>query len=369
MRKAALLLLLALSCSRKHDARAYITVSGRIEGDEVDLAFKIAGRISEITVREGDAVKQGAILARLAGNQEEIRLKEAQARLAGAVARLEQSKLAVATVERRLAVTRIQEDQAKADAQPRVAQAEAQLAALKAELAGARAEEAIVLADAERYAKLAGKGAIARQIAEQYESKAKTAHEAAESLRKKIAAAESFVHVSEASLKNPFIRAAEAEITRSQIAETRAGVKLAETEVAAAQAAVEHAQSDLAEINIVAPIEGWVVTRSAEPGRVVVPGQVVLTIVDPGSLYLRGFIPVAQSDLIKVGQPASVVLPSDSTLSAEVIRIDPQAMFTPENTYFKEERVRQVVGVKLRLKGNPGTAKIGMPADATIKTL
>ena len=53
-------------------------------------------------------------------------------------------------------------------------------------------------------------------------------------------------------------------------------------------------------------------------------------------------------------------------LLAEVMRVDPQAMFTPENTYFKEDRVRQVVGVKLLLRNNNGAAKPGMPADGRI---
>ena len=41
-------------------------------------------------------------------------------------------------------------------------------------------------------------------------------------------------------------------------------------------------------------------------------------------------------------------------------------MFTPENTYFQEDRVKQVVGVKLLLKGGYGHAKLGMPADARV---
>ena len=47
-------------------------------------------------------------------------------------------------------------------------------------------------------------------------------------------------------------------------------------------------------------------------------------------------------------------------------RIDPQATFTPENTYFRDDRVKQVVGVKLQLKGAIGFAKPGMPADGEI---
>jgi HlyD family secretion protein len=49
-----------------------------------------------------------------------------------------------------------------------------------------------------------------------------------------------------------------------------------------------------------------------------------------------------------------------------VLRVDPQASFTPENTYFREDRVKQVVGVKLRIKDGAGFAKPGMPADGEI---
>ena len=56
----------------------------------------------------------------------------------------------------------------------------------------------------------------------------------------------------------------------------------------------------------------------------------------------------------------------DKPIDAYVERIDPQATFTPENTYFRDDRVKQVVGVKLRLKGAIGFAKPGMPADGEI---
>jgi HlyD family secretion protein len=53
-------------------------------------------------------------------------------------------------------------------------------------------------------------------------------------------------------------------------------------------------------------------------------------------------------------------------IGATVIRVDPEAMFTPENTYFKDDRVKQVMGVKLGLTGGTGFAKPGMPADGNI---
>jgi HlyD family secretion protein len=113
-----------------------------------------------------------------------------------------------------------------------------------------------------------------------------------------------------------------------------------------------------------------VVTRTAEPGEVVTAGTALVTLIDLRKVYLRGFVPEGQIGKVKLGQPARVYLDSNPNqpIDAYVSRIDPQATFTPENTYFRDERVKQVVGVKLQLKGGIGFAKPGMPADGEILT-
>jgi len=85
-------------------------------------------------------------------------------------------------------------------------------------------------------------------------------------------------------------------------------------------------------------------------------------------VYLRGFVPEGEIGKVKVGQPARIYLDSNpkQALDAYVSRIDPQATFTPENTYFRDDRVKQVVGLKLQLKSGIGFAKPGMPADGEI---
>src|SRR5262245_36506020 len=45
------------------DPKNVIKVSGRIEGDDATVSTKIAGRIREIQVREGDHVKVGQVIA------------------------------------------------------------------------------------------------------------------------------------------------------------------------------------------------------------------------------------------------------------------------------------------------------------------
>jgi HlyD family secretion protein len=79
-------------------------------------------------------------------------------------------------------------------------------------------------------------------------------------------------------------------------------------------------------------------------------------------------VPEGDIGRVRVGQPARVYLDSAPAkpLEAHVMRVDPRASFTPENTYFREDRVKQVVGVKLRLRAADGFAKPGMPADGEI---
>jgi HlyD family secretion protein len=97
-------------------------------------------------------------------------------------------------------------------------------------------------------------------------------------------------------------------------------------------------------------------------------GSPLITLLDLSKVYLRGFVPEGQIGRVKAGQPARVYLDSAPAqpIDAIVSRIDPQATFTPENTYFRDDRVKQVVGVKLQLKGAIGFAKPGMPADGEI---
>ncbi|MBS1995838.1 MAG: hypothetical protein JSS86_05985, partial [Cyanobacteria bacterium SZAS LIN-2] len=53
-------------------------------------------------------------------------------------------------------------------------------------------------------------------------------------------------------------------------------------------------------------------------------------------------------------------------LDGTVIQIDPEGSFTPENIYFKDDRVKQVFGIKIGITRPDRLAKPGMPADAEI---
>jgi HlyD family secretion protein len=146
-------------------------------------------------------------------------------------------------------------------------------------------------------------------------------------------------------------------------------------QIASAVADLERSRAQLAEaqanrqdLTVRAPFDGTIATRTAEPGEVVQAGTAIVTLIDLNRVYLRGFVAEGQIGKIKIGQPARIYLDSDpkKPVEAAVSRIDPQATFTPENTYFRDDRVKQVVGLKLQLKSGFGYAKPGMPADGEI---
>jgi HlyD family secretion protein len=173
-----------------------------------------------------------------------------------------------------------------------------------------------------------------------------------------------------ANLDNAGIRGAQVAMVRKQITQQQAEVRGAAANTEQVRGQLREALANRQDLIIVAPFSGVVATRTAEPGEVVTAGTSLVTLVDLGKVYLRGFIPEGQIGKVKLGQPAHVYIDSNpkQPIDAYVSRIDPQATFTPENTYFRDERVKQVVGVKLQLKGAIGFAKPGMPADGEILT-
>jgi HlyD family secretion protein len=363
------IILLSLSgCGVSAHSDNTLFVSGRIDGDTVDISAKRVGRVVEILVREGDSVEPGQLLAVLSSDQDVATLEQEQARVVSDQRTVEKLQRELATYGEKIREAQLFVEQAQTDAPGKVKEAEANLAAIKAELARSEAELKQSQIDAERYPPLATRGAVAVQLAEQYVTKSKIAEATVEANRKKVAAAEANVQQAMAELQNPPIKESNRRALEQQVRVLKAQIAGAKADVDAAQAAVRHAQANVSDLKIVAPIAGTILTRSAEPGRVVDIGQTVLTMVDLHKLYLRGFIPQGTIGNVKVGQPANVYLDSapKEAIPAEVIRIDPQLMFTPENTYFKEDRVKQVMGVKLGLRGAFGYAKPGMPADGEI---
>jgi HlyD family secretion protein len=345
-----------------------IALSGRIEADDSAIAAKTSGRIVEILVREGDTVQAGDIIARLDDQQVRARVEQASMSVTAADARVQVVERQSAVLAEQLQQSELQTGQANVDAAGRVEQAEAELAAAEADLARQEAANQLALFDKDAYSRLVASGAVSERQGKQAIATADQQAATVAAATRRVEAAHGALLTARANLTNERIRGAQTAGIRKQIAQQRAEIASATANADHARAQLREANADLHDLVVMAPFAGTVITRSAEPGEVLLGGTAIVTLVDLAKVYLRGYIPEGQIGQIKVGQPARVYLDSapDQAVEAVVSRVDPQATFTPENTYFRDDRVKQVIGLKLQLKGALGLAKPGMPADGEI---
>ncbi len=345
-----------------------VALSGRIEGDDSAVAPKTSGKILEITVREGDSVTTGQVIARLDDAQVRAQEQAARAALANAQAQAQSASEQINVLREQLNENQLQTAQSKVDAEGRVRQAQADLTAAEADLAQQQAALKIAEFNRDAYMRLAKTGAVSEQQGLQAEATADQQVAAVSAAQRRVESARGALTTAQANLDNPKIRDAQVAGTQRQIIQQEAQVSAAKADTQQAQAQLAEAQANRADLTVVAPFSGTVITRAAEPGEVVQAGTAIITLLDLSKVYLRGFIPEGEIGKVKIGQPGHIFLDSNPSqpLDGYVLRIDPQATFTPENTYFRNDRVKQVVGVKLQLTQGLGYAKPGMPADGEI---
>ncbi len=359
-----------------------IQLSGRIEGYETDVGIKVGGEIQMISVREGDSVRKGQLLAQLDSAELQASLNGAEARISAARQQVNQSQLQTSVIESQIEETQLALLQAQDDARGRVnaakagvASATAQLAQAEAQVKQLEAEVALARADRDRFEELFDEGVVSQQRFEQAQTQFESLRETLEARRAFTMAAQEQVKTAQGNLTqsgaselNPDIRLVQTRRLQTQLAQAQAQLKASQAELQNAQANYEEIKARLEDLTILSPIDGVVLTRTTEPGEVVASGQTILTLVNLGDIYMRGYIPEEQVGAIQIGQAAQVFLDSapDEPLSARVTAIDTEASFTPENIYFRDDRVTQVFGLKLAIDNADNFAKPGMPADAEI---
>ncbi|HEY9647615.1 MAG TPA: HlyD family efflux transporter periplasmic adaptor subunit [Chroococcidiopsis sp.] len=359
-----------------------LQLTGRIEGYETDIGTKVPGRVEEITVREGETVKVGDLLARLDDAELKAQLQGAIATLEAARQQVTNARLQISVLENQLAEAQLNLQQSSQDSQGRVYQAEASVAGATAQLREAEAqviqaqsELRLAAMDRDRYIQLAQDGVVPQQRADQAQTAYETAAATVSSRQASVEAARRQVNATQGSLTqsrssnlNPDIRLVQINRLTTQLEQAQVQLASAQAQVDNAEASRQRIQAQLNDLTIRSPIDGVVTVRSVEPGTVVTTGKTLLSLVNLNTVYLRGFIPEGDIGRVRVGQDAQIFLDSDPRhpLAGRVIAIDAEASFTPENIYFQEDRVQQVFGIRIAIESPGGYAKPGMPADAEL---
>ena len=144
---------------------------------------------------------------------------------------------------------------------------------------------------------------------------------------------------------------------QAAVAAARAANAGARAEVTRLQAEREALAEQRASLDLVAPADGIVTAREAEPGDTTVAGQAVLRLIDPGSLWVKTRIDQGRSGGLAAGLPAAIVLRADAHRrhAGRVARVE---LLSDSVT---EERIAQVA-----FDSVPPGVTVGEMAEVTI---
>ena len=298
--------------------------NGRIEATEVDIATKLGGRVEEILVGEGDFVKAGEPLARMQITSLQAQYEEAVAGKDRAVHNVAASKAQVALR---------QSDHAAALAV--VAQREADLDAAQRRLA--------------RSETLTREGASSAQELDDDRARVRGAQAALKAALAQAAAAQAA------------ITAAQAQVTG------------ADSAVVAAQATVQRVAAELDDSTLLAPRDGRVQFRLAQPGEVLGAGGKVLNLVDLADVYMSFFLPETVAGRVALGSEVRIVLDAapQFVIPAKVSFVSATAQFTPKTVETASERQKLMFRVKAQLdpqllQKHLTQVKTGLPGQAWV---
>jgi HlyD family secretion protein len=114
-----------------------------------------------------------------------------------------------------------------------------------------------------------------------------------------------------------------------------------------------------------APISGVILEKYAQTGELATPGKPLYKMANIDSLILRVYVSGTQLTQVKVGKQVKVMIDVKEgikELSGTVEWVSSDAEFTPKIIQTREERVKLVYAVKIRVP-NDGSLKLGMPGE------
>ena len=291
-----------------------LTLHGNVDIRQVDLGFRVAGRVQSILFDEGARVADGTVLARLDPAPLQDQLNAAQAQIA----------VTAAELDKRRNGNRPQD----------IAQAQAKLADAQAGLAGARE-------DYERRAELVKTGAVSRALFDSTTARFRSA-------QAQVSAAQQALSLQRAGARHEDIAAAEAQ--RQQ---------------ATAQAA--KLKTDLNDAVLRAPNAGTILTRAREPGAIIQPGETVLTLTIDRPVRVRAYIP--EPDLSRISPGMAVTVKADGndrTYHGTVGAIASTAEFTPKTVQTEALRTDLVYRVRVIVTDPDDALRQGAPVTVSV---
>ena len=303
----------------------FVSGNGRIEATEIAVATKLAGRVKDILVNEGEFVRAGQPLAHMEVESLQAQREEAQARL-------QQAQEAVSGAQAQVALRESDHQAALAV----VVQRESELEAAQRRLP--------------RSEKLAQDGFFSSQLLDDDRTRVRSQQAALSAARSQAKAAQAAIAAA-----------------RSQITGAQANVK-------ALEATLERIDVELADTELKAPRDGRVQFRVAQPGEVLGAGGRVLNLIDLSDVYMTFFLPETVAGRVALGSEVRIVLDAapQYVIPARVSFVASTAQFTPKSVETASERQKLMFRVRAQidralLLRHLTQVKTGLPGVAWLK--
>lgn len=323
------------------------SVNGSITAlKEVTLSSKLLAPVRSVAVREGDPVRRGQVVIQLDPTDFQSQVRQQEAALRAAEARLTQARANLALAEdqlrngirvaeqalvsakARLAITQKgARRQERSVAQNAVETARSAVESARAGVGRANADRDLAATNLRRVRNLFRQGAIAQAQVDTAEQQMKVADAALEVAQAQLRAAQQQVSSAEQQLslieegaRTEEIETAEAQVrtaeenlrlardNRQNVEAKRQDVRSAQAAVAQSRAALDYAREQLANTAIVSPIEGVVSSRNVEPGQTAGVGVPLMTLVDLDTVYFGADVSETDLPALEVGKPVSVTV-------------------------------------------------------------
>jgi HlyD family secretion protein len=283
-----------VGCRKSSDDR----VQGYVEGEFVYVASALAGELTSLAVERGGQIEAGAPLFALESEAEES--------------------------ARDLAARRLQEGEAQlADARKGLRASE--ISALKAQLNQAKASLEFTAKEYERNAALIAKNAVAAQDLDR-------ARAARDQDQNRVAQLEADLQTGRLGARSDQITAAEANVRA-----LTAGLRMAEW--------------DLSQKRPKAAVAGLIFDTLFQKGEWVPAGRPVISLLPPGNIKVRAFVPQPRIGGLQVGAVASVSVDGvPQPFAGKISFISPQVEYTPPVIYSQESREKLVVMIEVRFE-------------------
>jgi HlyD family secretion protein len=287
-----------------------LIVHGNVDIRQVNLGFRVGGRLKEMKPEEGDVVQAGDVIAVLDDGpyQDQVHLAEAQVAQAHA------------SYTKMVNGFRLEE----------IEQARAQLAQAKANYDNA-------LRTFEREDKLRQTHVISQSD-----------YDAATSSRDSLKA---------------MVQSAQANLNLELAGNRQEDIDNAKAQLDNAQANLDNAKRNLTDCQLRASVDGVVITRAVEPGTIVATSTIVYSICETSPVWIRTYVDEGDLGRIYPGMKALVYNDTypNHPYTAQVGFISPVAEFTPKNVETRELRSDLVYRLRVILEKPDRYVRQGMP--------